>query len=729
MAPHRYTSSSSAAVQATPVTGGAHPGPFYGEPHKFDPFFRGPVHRRRCTDVLCCLIFIVAILSYVALGIVAWLHGDPRKVLHPTNSYGEFCGQKGTSNEKRPILFYFNILKCANPSILIHLQCPTTQICVSKCPDRFATYTEMQLEHKLSNTSWRYYRQFCKHGFNNPGKPVSQVLRDEDCPSMIVPSRPFLQRCLPDVITLNGTVTVANKTRFKDALETPRHVTELQDAAKGIRGLVDTRALGVKIAEDYAKSWPWIVVGLLISLLFSLIFIVLLRFTAGLMLWITIIAVMLLVASAMCYCSVVLTTRGHNQGYDVSLAEVGLQTDLKVYLQLRETWIILLASLGVTEVSILLIIVIMRRRIKLAIALLREASKAIGHIMSTLLYPILTLILLTVCLSYWAVTAVYLASSDDTIYKVMSPDVSCPYSNSTCNPETFNRSNISKETSCLGSQCLFAFYGGETPYHRYMLLLQISNLLIFLWLVNFILALQQCTLAGTFSSYYWAKRKPEDVPPCPMFSSFNRAIRYHTGSLAFGALILSVVQLFQIILKYLEKKLKGIDNSLSRFILCCLTCCFWCLEKCLRYMNRNAYIMVAIYGKNFFESAQQAFFLLMRNMVRVAIVDRVTDFLLFLGKVMISGGVGALAVLLFSRKIPLFQEQVPYLNYYEVPIMTTVAGAYLIAHGFFGVYAMCVDTFFLCFCDDLERNDGSSDKPFLVSLELRRILGKSSRSW
>ncbi|XP_077391888.1 choline transporter-like protein 5-A [Festucalex cinctus] len=728
MAPHRYASSSSAAVQAAPVSGATHLGPIYGEPHKFDPFFRGPVHKRNCTDVLCCWIFILVILSYVAIGIVAWLHGDPRKVLHPTNSYGEFCGQKGTANAKRPILFYFNILKCANPAILINLQCPTTQLCVSKCPDKFATYTEMQLEHKLGNSYWQYYRQFCKPDFNNPNKPVSEVLRDEDCPSMIVPSRPFLRRCLPDVITLNGTATVANKTIFKDAFETARSVTELQNAARGIRGLVDTRELGLKIVEDYTKSWPWIVLGLLMSLVFSLIFIVLLRFTAGLMLWTTIIAVMLLLAYGMWYCSVVLTTLGHSQGSDVSIVEVGPQTDLKVYLQLRETWTILLASLGVTEVSILLILVIMRRRIKLAIALLREASKAIGHIMSTLFYPVVTFILLTACVSYWAVIAVYLASSGDAIYKVVSPNVSCPHSNSTCNPETFNRSNISQEASCVGSQCLFAFYGGETPYHRYLFLLQISNLLIFLWLFNFSLALEQCTLAGTFSSYYWAKRKPEDVPSYPLFSSFRRAIRYHTGSLAFGALVLSVVQLFRITLKYLEKKLKGLDSSLSRFILCCLRCCFWCLEKFIRYMNRNAYIMVAIYGKNFFSSAQEAFFLLMRNMVRVAVVDRVTDFLLFLGKVMIAGGVGVLALLFFTKKITLFQAEVPYLHYYEVPLMTTVVGAYLIAHGFFSVYAMCVDTFFLCFCDDLERNDGSLEKPFLMSPELHRILRKSSRT-
>lgn len=29
---------------------------------------------------------------------------------------------------KKPILFYFNILKCANPAVLINLQCPTTQV-------------------------------------------------------------------------------------------------------------------------------------------------------------------------------------------------------------------------------------------------------------------------------------------------------------------------------------------------------------------------------------------------------------------------------------------------------------------------------------------------------------------------------------------------------------------------------------------------------------------------
>ena len=89
--------------------------------------------------------------------------------------------------------------------------------------------------------------------------------------------------------------------------------------------------------------------------------------------------------------------------------------------------------------------------------------------------------------------------------------------------QTFSQTNVTKV--CPGSQCTFAFYGGESLYHRYIFVLQLCNLLVFLWLVNFTIALGQCTLAGAFASYYWALKKPNDIPTCPLFSSFSRAIR------------------------------------------------------------------------------------------------------------------------------------------------------------------------------------------------------------
>uniref|UniRef100_A0A8C7W8X3 Choline transporter-like protein n=1 Tax=Oncorhynchus mykiss TaxID=8022 RepID=A0A8C7W8X3_ONCMY len=576
----------------------------------------GPICNRSCTDLFCCVIFVIVILGYIALGTVAWLQGDPRKVIYPTDSYGQFCGQKGTPNAKKSTLFYFNILKCANPAVLINLQCPTTQVFITYWSnDIREKITEILLGCELSIECniliFAFYFQ-----------PIAQVLRDEDCPSMIVPSRPCKYRGGGGGGGGGGEMATGRL-----------FVTELRDAAKECTVYYISR-------------------GLVMALVVSLIFILLLRFTAGLLLWFTIIAVILVIAYGIWHCYLEFSLLRQQPGADVTIVDIGFQTDVMVYLQLSQTWLIFLIALGTIEASILIILIFLRRRVRVAIALLREGSKAVSYIMSTLFYPIITFLLLAVCSSYFAVTSVYLTLTGVVFLH-----------SRTCNPET----NVSK--ACPGAQCTFAFYGGETPYHRYLFILQLSNLLIFLWLVNFTIALGQCTLAGAFASYYWARRKPQDIPPCPLFSSFSRAIRYHTGSLAFGALILAVVQMARIILEYLDSKLKGANNVAARFVLCCLKCCFWCLERFVKFMNRNAYIMIAIYGKGFCMSARDAFCLLMRNVVRVAVLDRVTDFLLFLGKVLIAGSVGVIAFFFFTHKMPIFQEEVPTLHYYWVPLL------------------------------------------------------------
>ncbi|XP_078075151.1 choline transporter-like protein 5 isoform X1 [Mustelus asterias] len=698
----------------------------FGEPRRFDPTFKGPIHNRHCTDVLCCVLFIAIILGYIALGVIAWVHGDPRKVIYPTDSHGQFCGQKGTANENKTILFYFNILKCASPAVLINLQCPTKQVCVGKCPNRFARYIDMKSLFGWNRTYWAYYRQFCQPGVNTPRKSAAQVMRDEDCPSMIVPSRPFLRRCFPDFTTKNGILTVANRTTFKDGLGKTRNVTDLRDAAKGINHVLDAREIWMKIFEDYTNSWYWILIGLVIAMVVSLVFILLLRFTAGVLFWFVIFAVIAVIGYGIWHCYWEYSSLKGKPGSDIPIYDIGFQMDLRVYLQLRQTWLAFMIFLCIIEVIIILMLIFLRKRICIAIALLREGSKAIGYIMSTLFYPIITFLLLAICISYWAITAIFLSTSGEAVYKVMTNRGHCIYANRTCNPEIFNTSNVTR--LCPGAQCVFAFYGGESLYHKYIFILQICNLFVFLWLVNFAIALGQCTLAGAFASYYWAFRKPADIPNFPLLAAFGRSLRYHTGSLAFGSLILAIIQLIRIILEYLDNKLKGAQNKFAKFLFCCLKCCFWCLEKFIKFLNRNAYIMIAIYGKNFCTSAKDAFFLLMRNVVRVAVLDKVTDFLLLLGKLLIVGGVGVLAFFFFTHRISIIAGEAPSLNYYWVPLVTVIFGSYLIAHGFFSVYAMCVDTLFLCFLEDLERNDGSADRPYFMSKTLMKILNVRNRA-
>uniref|UniRef100_A0ABI7XVS7 Choline transporter-like protein n=1 Tax=Felis catus TaxID=9685 RepID=A0ABI7XVS7_FELCA len=722
---------------------------------------------RSCTDVLCCIIFILCIIGYIILGLLAWVHGDPRRVAYPTDSKGHFCGQKGTPNENKTILFYFNLFSCTSPSVVINLQCPTTQICVSKCPEKFLTYMEIQFTYRTNKNYWTYYSQFCKSTFVKPAKTLTQVLLDDDCPIAIFPSKPsrsckqlhfarkppsnkcrqprtmlqkVLQRCFPDFSTKNGTLTVGNKTTFEDGSGKTRNAIELRAAANRVNKILDARTIGMKIFEDYATTWYWILLmkmgqryleiypvlqsGLIIAMLLSWMFVILLRYIAGLLFWVFMVGVIGIIGYGIGHCYQEYCNLQGQPNSHLTVYDIGIQTDISMYFQLKQTWFTFMVILCLLEVFIILMLIFLRERIRISIALLKEGSKAIGYIPTTLVYPLLTFIFLSICISYWAVIAVYLATSGVPVYKVITPEGQCKHENTTCDPEIFNTTEIAK--ACPGAQCNFAFYGGKSLYHQYIPTFQIFNLFVFLWLINFVIALGQCALAGAFASYYWALKKPDDIPPYPLFTAFGRAIRYHTGSLAFGSLILASIQIFRIVLEYLDRHLKEAQNNISKFLQCCLKCCFWCLETVVKFLNRNAYIMIAIYGKNFCKSAREAFNLLMRNVLKVAVMDNVTDFVLILGKILVTGCIGVLAFLLFTQRLPTIIEGPTSLNYYWVPLLTVIIGSYLVAHGFFSVYAMCVDTIFICFLEDMERNDGSTERPYYMSQSLLKILNEPS---
>ncbi|XP_017285100.1 choline transporter-like protein 4 isoform X2 [Kryptolebias marmoratus] len=699
----------------------------FGEPAQFDSAFSGPIKKRGCTDIICCILFMAVILGYIGVGILAWLYGDPRHVLYPRNSTGWFCGVG--QNKDKPHLFYFDLLKCATSvnvmaSALNGLQCPTPQICVNTCPTDFWAVSPLSYTKPPKDV---FNQSLCLPSLNltRPGLTVKEVLEKELCPFFYTPTTSVLGRCLPDFSALDRLpqdVSDATGLSVNDTISLIKNGTG--DVVNGF----NARDVGIRIFEDFASSWPWILVGLLIAMLVSMLFLLLLRFTAPVMVWVLIIGLLGAGAYGIYHCY---WEYDNYKQQSATITDVGFTTNFKIYLQVQETWLAFLIILSVAEAIILLTLIFLRTRILIAIALIQESSKAIGHMMSALFYPLITFVLLLVCVAYWGATALYLATSGGPVYKVValnSTSSSCEAINGTedCDPQRFNSSSYPE---CPSASCIFIKYNDEGLFQRNLFNLQIYNAVAFLWCANFVIALGQCTLAGAFASYYWAFTKPGDIPMFPVCASFMRSLRYHVGSLAFGALILTLVQIVRIILEYIDHKTRSAQNPCARFIMCCFKCCFWCLEKFIKFINRNAYIMIAVYGKNFCVSAKNAFKLLMRNIIRVVVLDKVTDLLLFFGKLLVVGGVGVLSFFFFSGRIPLpgstFRSET--LNYYWMPIMTVVFGSYFVAHGFFSVYNMCVDTLFLCFLEDLERNDGSLQKPYFMSKNLMKILNKSNK--
>lgn len=72
-------------------------------------------------------------------------------------------------------------------------------------------------------------------------------------------------------------------------------------------------------------------------------------------------------------------------------------------------------------------------------------------------------------------------------------------------------------------------------------------------------------------------------------------VRFHLGTVAFGALVIGLVRLIRAIFAFIQKRLKGVDNDCARGILWCCHCCLWCFECALKFLTRNAYIETGTY--------------------------------------------------------------------------------------------------------------------------------------
>ncbi|KAH9644315.1 hypothetical protein HF086_003814 [Spodoptera exigua] len=132
----------------------------------------------------------------------------------------------------------------------------------------------------------------------------------------------------------------------------------------------------------------------------------------------------------------------------------------------------------------------------------------------------------------------------------------------------------------------------------------------------------------------------------------------------------------------------------------CGICCFYCLEKFIRYLNHNAYTIITIERCHFCKAAGKAFSTIVNNALQVATINSVGDFILFLGKCIVTAVTGIIGLLLLKRNSDL--------HFFAVPTLVICIYSFFIAHCILSLYEMVVDSLFLCVCEDrnMNGNDG-----------------------
>ena len=184
------------------------------------------------------------------------------------------------------------------------------------------------------------------------------------------------------------------------------------------------------------------------------------------------------------------------------------------------------------------------------------------------------------------------------------------------------------------------------------------------------------------------------VSTSPIFNSLDRLVKYHLGSVAQGSLLLTLCRIAITILEYLNwstEWVKG-DFVLVKYYKMCVGCLLQFLDTTLKFIQRYAYIMVAMTGDSFCDSGVTAFGLIWDNMGKVAVINTVGDFVLFLGKISVTLLVGS-CCWMWIEFSPSYSAQ-----YYPgpptsiiPPVLLTCVLTWFIVSSFSQVYEMAIE--------------------------------------
>lgn len=250
----------------------------------------------------------------------------------------------------------------------------------------------------------------------------------------------------------------------------------------------------------------------------------------------------------------------------------------------------------------------------------------------------------------------------------------------------------------------------------------------FFWVHVFIDGIHQVTIAGAVSNWFFSEEKSKSMNICPGFHAMMDTLRYNLGSIALGSLLIAILKTIQVAIWIVERQTQGTGTAetegIKKAIFACLKCCTACVEWIMQRVNRNAFIGIAVYGYGFCRAAQRCMGLKVMNAGRTLTTALICKGTLVLGKlitVFLTLGLYYLMVSNGGEKLaPTGSENLPMTATISIYLIVA-AVAFLITSIFLSVYELALDTIFICFCEDQERNNGK-DRPYYSSVRLQKFM-------
>jgi len=671
--------------------------------------FDGPVKSRSCTDPLCIILLIG--VWVVAFGLAIWSMnngGDPRLLIYPSDYKGDLCGDTDESFIINDVLGGANDLldEHVNTGDLLDSDAPeenttTTNhteiislppnwymvditwngVCTKGCPNR--TNLEPVDQSDLICKEDAYIRanltQCMMKGVDD--KPTDEIIANPNalvvCGACMyqLESTPFLYRCVAsNAEDIAAMYEIVNKTAYEQGYG---------DIMEPINQAVDITAdYLVKFANDIFVSKDIILtMGFAGTVFLGFLVLYILRIPGlmSLMVWTATLMTPALIAAGGFFCYFLA-----DDYVDDFATQYMSHSDMVQTLQISAY--ILWALAGI----LVCVLIFLRKRINLAIGITKTAAHAVSDLPFSVFYPILQSVFYIFLIVPWVLICLYLASIRERIDGVfyLGDVLAIPYVK-----YTYSNTIIA-----------WAFY----------------MLFVLFWSSEYILAIGQLTLAINFSKWYFTAEKGTKINT-GLFGAMCTATFKHAGTAAFGSLLIAIVRMIRAVIMYIYKKIKqgNLDNPCIKCCMCCCQCLLCCVERCLKFINKNAYIQTAVFGHSFCKAAREAFFLILRNAARMFAMGIVSELAVIFCKLFV---VLSIAVSSF------FALQLLYGDYLYSPLGVTIfisIIAWFIADMFLGVFGIAITTIMQCFVADEEMYpQGSYFVPDELEAFLKQIEAK-----
>lgn len=585
--------------------------------------------KRGCTDILCCLFFIVFIAGCIVITILGFSKGNPYALTMVYDEDGNACGKIGGKAENFPYVYLY---KTRETSKILSKNALKSTICVKECPSSY------------SNTTIS-----CLPTANNTNCIIEDI--------NLYLSSPFLKKiCFPDYDF------------YKKALESNstsnRTKAELDSDFTLTKSLINNNFISIDklftYIGDFELIWPIILACIGIAVVVGFLYLLIVRCCGSVIAYTSI----LLILAALIALGFLFYNR---------MSLFTSQED-SVYRNIQLGFAVVFWSLSLIW---FLIVICSCNKIRLSIAITQVAATFVWKVMSILFVPFVFFLIISLYFAYWIALSLFLYSTGD-----VSPSQTVFWSNVTWDETT-----------------RYAWW-----YHVFALL----------YITAFIEAMAMFVYSSTACIWYFEQGGTDNHVNTPVLRSFWRVFRFHFGSLAFGSLIIAVIRLIMLVISYIRYQIESStgpkETAVSKFYKCLLNivlCLLSCIEKCMEFINKHAYIQIALKGRSFCRSAFDGFAIIIRNLGRWTALTAIGGVFNMIGKVFIAGLTGVCGYLIIT-KAEVYSSK---LNSPLLPTLVFVLVGYLIGSVFISIYGNAADSLMHCFLVDCEINRDPKHSP------------------